>query len=126
MSSYVIAAPEALAEASGDLTEIGEAIRAATGAAAPSTTGIVAAAGDEVSAAIARVFGSYAEEFQALSAQTTLFHGQFVRALSAAAATYTATEAANVSPLQALFAPIEGLFGRPQFVGCLLYTSRCV
>jgi hypothetical protein len=126
MSSYVIAAPEALAEASGDLTEIGEAIRAATGAAAPSTTGIVAAAGDEVSAAIARVFGSYAEKFQALSAQTTLFHGQFVRALSAAAATYTATEAANVSPLQALFAPIEGLFGRPQFVGPRIATVGAV
>jgi hypothetical protein len=131
MSSYVIAAPEALAVASGDLTGIGEAIRAASAAAAPSTTGIVAAAGDEVSAAIASVFGSYAEEFQTLSAQTTLFQGQFVRALSAAAATYAAAEAANVSPLQALvqqaeslrlFAPIEGLIGRPLFVGPRIAT----
>jgi hypothetical protein len=130
MSSYVIAAPEALAEASGDLTEIGEAIRAAAGAAAPSTTGIVAAAGDEVSAAITRIFGSFAEEFQALSAQTTLFHGQFVRALSEAAATYTAAEAANVSPLQALeqeaqslLAPIEGLFGLPWLNGAGAWTG---
>jgi hypothetical protein len=50
MSSYVIAAPEAIALASGDLTGIGEAIKEATAAAAPSTTGFVAAAGDEVSA----------------------------------------------------------------------------
>jgi PE family/Lipase (class 3) len=120
MSSYVVAAPEALAAASGDLTGIGEAIRAATAAAESSTTGIVAAAGDEVSAAIARVFGGYAQEFQTLSAQTTLFHGQFVNALSMAAATYAAAEAANVSPLRALvnqvdslglYAPIERLIG---------------
>ncbi|MGA7052097.1 MAG: PE family protein, partial [Mycobacterium sp.] len=68
MSSYVIAATEALAVASGDLTGIREAIGAASAAAAPSTTGIVAAAGDEVSAAIAGLFGSYAQEFQTLSA----------------------------------------------------------
>ena len=52
MSSYVIAAPEAFAAVSGDLTGIGEAIKGAAAEAAPSTTGIVAAAGDEVSAAI--------------------------------------------------------------------------
>ncbi len=52
MSSYLIAAPEALATASADLSGIGEAIREATAAAAPSTTGIAAPALDEVSAAI--------------------------------------------------------------------------
>ena len=36
--------------------------------AASSTTGIVAAGRDEVSAAIARLFGSYGQDFQALSA----------------------------------------------------------
>ena len=53
-SSYVVVEPEALAAASGDLTGIEEAIKGAAAAAAPSTTGIPAAAGDEVSAAIAR------------------------------------------------------------------------
>jgi PE family len=55
MSSYPITAPEALASASADLSGIGEAIRHATSAAAPSTTtttGIIAPAADEVSAAI--------------------------------------------------------------------------
>ncbi len=124
MSSYMIAAPDAFAVASGDLTGIEAAIKGAAAAAAPSTTGIVAAAGDEVSAAIASLFGGYAEEFQTLSAQATLFHAQFVRALSAAGAAYAAAEAANVSPLRALlqqaeslgvFSPIERLLGRPLF-----------
>jgi len=126
MSSYVIAAPEALAAASADLTGIGEAIKGAAAAAAPSTTGIVAAAGDEVSAAIASLFGSYAQEFQTLTAQTTAFQAQFERALSAAAGAYAAAEAANVSPLRALlqqaenlglFSPIELLIGRSLFGG---------
>ncbi|KAA1252129.1 PE family protein [Mycobacterium simiae] len=124
MSSYVIAAPEALAAASGELTGIGEAIRGAAAAAAPATTAIVAAAGDEVSAAIANLFGNYAQGFQALSAQTTAFHAEFVRALSAAGAAYAAAEAANVSPLRTLLqkveslgvlSPIERLLGRPLF-----------
>ena len=124
MSSYVIAAPEAFAVASGDLTGIGEAIKGAATAAAPSTTGIVAAAGDEVSAAIANLFGGYAQEFQTLTARATLFQAQFVRALGAAGAAYAAAEAANVSPLQTLeqqaeslgvFSPIERLIGHPLF-----------
>ncbi|ORB56363.1 PE family protein [Mycobacterium persicum] len=125
MSSYVITAPEAIAVASGDLTGIGEAIKGAAAAAAPSTTGLIAAAGDEVSAAIASLFGGYAREFQALSAQTTtLFQAEFVRALTTAGVAYAAAEAANVSPLQTLaqqaerlgvFAPVERLIGHPLF-----------
>jgi hypothetical protein len=124
MSSYVIAAPVAFAEASEDLTGIREAITGAAAGAAPSTTGIVAAAGDEVSVAIANVFGSYAKEFQTLTARTMLLQAQFVRALSAAGAAYAAAEAANVSPLQTLeqqveslgvLSPIERLIGHPLF-----------
>lgn len=124
MSSYLLVAPEALDVASGDLSGIGEAIKDAAEAAAPSTTGIVAAAADEVSAAITNLFGGYAQEFQALSARAAQFHAQFVRALNAAAAAYAAAEAANVSPLQALeqqvensglLAPIERLTGHPVF-----------
>jgi hypothetical protein len=48
MSSFVIASPEVLASASQDLSGIGSAIRAANVAAAPSTTSVVAAAGDGV------------------------------------------------------------------------------
>src|SRR5580693_3517744 len=72
MSSYVIAAPEALATASADLTGLGETIRAANAAAATSTTGLAAAAGDEVSAAIAGLFGNFGQEFQAPSAHSAV------------------------------------------------------
>ena len=126
MSSYVIAAPQALAAAAGDLTGIREAIRAATAVAAPSTTGIAAAAGDEVSAAIASLFGGFAEDFHALTAQTTLFHAQFVGTLSAAGAAYAGAEFRNVSLLvqglqqlfffdQGIFSPFTYLTGQPLF-----------
>ena len=69
MSSFLNVAPEALASASADLSGIGEAIREATSAAAPSTTGILPPALDEVSAAISRLFGGYGQQFQSLSAQ---------------------------------------------------------
>src|ERR1700704_3225661 len=121
MSSYLIATPEAFAAASSDLTGIGSAIRAANAAAAGSTTQVLAAAGDEVSGAISALFGSYAQQYQALSAQTALFHDQFVQALSSGGLMYAATEAANASPLQTLEqdllgvinAPTNALFGRP-------------
>ena len=99
MSSYVIAATEAFGVVSGDLTGIEEAIKGAAAAATPSTTGIVAAAGDEVSAAITTLFDRYAQEFQALTAQATLFHDRFVGALSGAGASYATAEATNVSLL---------------------------
>ena len=109
MSTYVIAAPEHFAVASGDLTGLGEAIDGTAAAAAPLTTRIAVAAGDLVSAAIAKFFGSYAQEFQALSAQAAQFHAEFVRALTAAGAAYAAAEAVNVSPLQALQQRVQNL-----------------
>jgi hypothetical protein len=125
MSSYVIAEPEAVALASEDLTGIGETIKGATAAAAPSTTELVAAAQDEVSAAIANVFGGYAEEFQTLTAHAAQFHAQFGHALSTAGAGYAAAEASNVSLLvkglqqqffdQGFFSPFIYLTGQPLF-----------
>ena len=124
MSSFLIAAPEALASASADLSGIGEAIRSATSAAAPSTTSVVAAAQDEISAAISKLFGGYGQEFQALSAQAGLFHGSFLQALTSGRNAYAAAEAANASPLQAVmqtaqamdpFSPVLTLTGRPLF-----------
>ena len=124
MSSFLNIAPEALAGASSDLSGIGEAIRDATSAAAPSTTGIVPPALDEVSAAITRLFGSYGQQFQSLSAQGSLFHGQFVQLLSSARGAYSGAEAANASPLSGLLGQAQGtaitgpialLTGRPLF-----------
>jgi PE family len=55
---------------------------------------VVAAGADEVSTAIAAVFGAHAEGYQALSAQAASFHDQFVQALNAGAGAYASTEAA--------------------------------
>jgi PE family len=81
--SYVIAVPELMTSAATDLTTIGSALTAAKAAAPTPTTGILVAAEDEVSAAIAAAF-----------------HEQFAQALTAGAGSYVGVEAANVSPLQ--------------------------
>jgi hypothetical protein len=60
VSWSVIAAPEVLVGASGDLNGIGSAVRAANAAASAATTRVVSAAGDEVSTAIAALFSSHA------------------------------------------------------------------
>jgi hypothetical protein len=109
MSSYVIAASETFAVATEDLAGIGEGIKGAFAVAAPSTTGIVVAAGDQVSAAIAGLFGGYAQEFQTLSALTATFHAQFVGTLSAAGAAYAAAEAVAASSLRPLELEAQGV-----------------
>jgi PE family protein len=96
MSTLVVAVPDAIAVASGELTGVEEALRDAAAAAAPPTTGIVAAAEDEVSAAIADYFGGYADEFHAVTAQAGVFHTRFVSALNRSGAAYAAGEAGNV------------------------------
>ena len=63
--SFVFAAPEAVAAAASNLAGIGSSISAANAAAAAPTTGVLAAAEDEVSTAIATVFGAHARGFRA-------------------------------------------------------------
>ena len=113
MSSYVIAEPEAVAAASRDLSGIGSAIKEAHAAAAASTTQVLAAGEDEVSAAIAKLFGAYAQDYQALGARTALFHEQFMQALHSGAGAYAASEAANALQVSAVFSPWKTQTGRP-------------
>jgi hypothetical protein len=98
--SFVVAAPEIMTSAAKDLANIGSALTAANGAAATQTTGVLAAAEDEVSAAIAALFSAHGQGFQALSAHAAGFHDQFVQALTAGAGSYVGAEAANASLLQ--------------------------
>lgn len=72
--SFVIAAPDLVAMATEDLAGIGASLTAANAAAAVPTSGLLAAAGDEVSAAIAKPFGAYGQEYQAVLAQVEAFH----------------------------------------------------
>ena len=82
--SLVIATPDVMAAAATDLADIGSTLSEASAAAAAPTTGVLAAAEDEVSAAIAAVFSAHGQGFQTLSAQAAAFHRQFVQALSGA------------------------------------------
>ncbi|MCV7098844.1 PE family protein, partial [Mycobacterium palustre] len=119
--SFVIAIPESVTEAATNLKSVASAITAAHAAAAGPTTGVLAAAGDEVSAAIAALFSQHASNYQTLGAQAAAFHTQLVRALDASAGAYAATEAANANPLQTLQqgilelinAPTNSVLGRP-------------
>ena len=119
--SFVIATPEMLAAAAADWANIGSTISEANTAAAALTTGLVPAAEDEVSQAVAALFGGYAQDYQALSAQAAAFYERLVRALNTGAASYTGAETANGSLLQnveqdalsLVNAPTEALLGRP-------------
>ncbi len=115
--SFVVTIPEALAAVATDLAGIGATIGPANAAAAVPTTTVLAAAADEVSAAMAALFSGHAQAYQALSAQAALFHEQFVRALTAGAGSYAAAEAASAAPLEGVLdvinAPALALLGRP-------------
>ena len=94
--SYVTVVPEAVTAAASDLANIGSTISEADPAAAAPTTSVVAAAEDEVSTAIAALFGSHAQQFQALSAEAAAVHASSLQALTGGAASYVKAEAANV------------------------------
>ncbi len=107
--------PQLINTAAGSVAEIRSAIGAAKAAAAGPTTGVAAAAADEVSAAAAKLFGSYAQEYQAALNQASTFHEDFAAALASAGNAYAAAEAANASAISgalgALTAPVRSLLG---------------
>ncbi|REX85824.1 PE family protein, partial [Mycobacterium tuberculosis] len=94
--SFVIAAPEVIAAAATDLASLESSISAANAAAAANTTALLAAGADEVSTAVAALFGAHGQAYQALSAQAQAFHAQFVQTLRTGAASYMLAEATNV------------------------------
>jgi hypothetical protein len=88
----MIAEPQLIATAAADAAGIGSTLNQARAAAAAQTTGVVAAAEDEVSAVTASFFNAYGQEYQALLGQANAFHEQFVGALGAAANAYAQAE----------------------------------
>ncbi|OBI52744.1 PecA family PE domain-processing aspartic protease [Mycobacterium sp. E787] len=97
--SFIIAAPEMLTDAAKGLAHIASTISAANAAAAAPTTGIVASAADEVSAAVAAMLSQHGTAYQELCEQATAFHTEFVETLRGTAGAYLAAEAANASRL---------------------------
>ncbi|OBK14155.1 PE family protein [Mycobacterium asiaticum] len=92
--------PQIVSTVTANIDRIGSTIRAASAAAAAPTSGLVAAAADEVSAAIANLFGTHGQEFQAVVNQVEAYHGQFQQNLAAAANAYVQTETAAVNSLR--------------------------
>ena len=118
MSSFLIAAPEALATASADLSAMGETIRQATTVAAPST--MADCAGGLWMRCRRRLRSCLAgcrRGFQALSAQSALFHGQFVQLLSSGGAAYVGAEAANAAAAAAAAVPTAAAAGPADGLG---------
>ncbi|OBI92216.1 PE domain-containing protein [Mycobacterium sp. 1245805.9] len=95
--SFLVATPEMVSAAAASLAKIGTTLGEATSAAAGSTTSVVAAGADDVSAAISRLFGLYGQRFQALIAQAATFNNEFSNLLNDGAAAYLGTEIANAA-----------------------------
>ncbi|MCV7078466.1 PE family protein, partial [Mycobacterium szulgai] len=115
--SFVIAVPDVLSTAASDLAGIGSALDSAGAAAAAHTTGLLAAAQDEISVAIAELFGAHGQAYQSASAQAAAFHQQFVQTLTGSAGSYATAESAAAQPLQSLLDVVNAQFvaqtGRP-------------
>jgi hypothetical protein len=95
--SLVIAEPDILAGAAGELQSINAAMRAGNAAAAVPTTSVVPAAADLVSLLTASQFAAHARLYQEIGAQAAAVQEQLATMLGISAGSYAATEAANMS-----------------------------
>jgi PE family len=102
--SFVIS-PEWVQAAAQDLEGLRSALLEASDSTAAVTTKIAPAAADEISAAVAAMFGGWGDEFQVISAQTQAFHADFVRTLNSSVGAYLNAESAIVGQLLAGGAP---------------------
>jgi PE-PPE domain/PE family len=97
--SILFARPDVLAAAAADLADVGSSVRDANAAASALTTEILAPAEDEVSTAVAGLFGKFAQQFQALGEHAASFHDDFVQGLRAGAGSYVAAETSSAAAL---------------------------
>lgn len=98
--SHVIATPQALADAAGNLAKIGSTIKAANSNAGPGLAGVVAPGADPVSAYLMALFSVHAQTYQVAGSHAATLHDQFVQVLQESAGAYAKTEAANALPMQ--------------------------
>ncbi|WP_066916189.1 PE domain-containing protein [Mycobacterium interjectum] len=98
--SFVVVAADVIQTAAADVAQIGSALSAGNLAAAIPTTELAAAGADEVSAAVAALFGAHAREYQAAAARAATYSERLVRTLGAAAASYAAAEAGIATSMQ--------------------------
>jgi hypothetical protein len=111
--SLLSVVPDLVSEASGNLQNLGSALRSATAAAASQTTAIAAPAEDQVSLAVAALLGTHGQEFQTINAEAAAFHDEFVSRLIGSAAQYAGAELTNAQQMLAntVTAPAQALLG---------------
>ena len=109
--------PQLVETAAANVAEIRSAIGAAKAAAAGPTTGVAAAAADEVSAATAQLFGTYAKDYHAVLARAAAFHEEFAAALASAGNAYKAAEAANASAISGVAPTLTSAVVQPPLQG---------
>jgi hypothetical protein len=139
--TYVVTQPQMLAPAAADVAGIGSSVKATNSVVAGRTTGVVAAAVDEVSAATATLFNSHAQEFQAILKQGAAFHDGFAQALAAAGSAYAEAEAANAaatnvtlvtggsgnpSPPQSYVNAVVTKYVTPNFPAFMVYDAQAL
>ncbi len=125
--SFVNVLPEYVAAAASDLARIGSLVGTANAQAAGATTSVLAAGGDEVSEAIAELFGAHAVEYQSISTRMAAFHDDFVQTMRAGVASYAAAEVGNAAPLQAVEQAALQLINAPtqSWFGASVDRQRC-
>lgn len=99
---HVITQPQLMAAAAADVAGIGSAISEANAVASGLITDVAVAGADEVSAAAAALFSTYAEGFRAVINEAASFHDRFARALAGAENAYAQAESANAAALTAM------------------------
>lgn len=110
--SFVTAAPEYLSAAATDLADIGSVISGANTAAIATTSNVPPQALTRCRRP-SRRFSAHGQAYQALSAEVTSFHQQFVQLLHGSAGQYAVAEAAAANPLQAVEQDILGVINTP-------------
>jgi hypothetical protein len=93
--SFVSMTPGPVGDAAQHLAGVHSSLAHTTSVVAAPTSGVAAAGQDEVSLAMASLFGVLGHQFQALSTQAQAFHAQFVGLMHAGVDEYVATEAAG-------------------------------
>ncbi|ORW02352.1 hypothetical protein AWC13_04365 [Mycobacterium kubicae] len=96
-----------------DLAGIGNSIAEVNSNIAADTTEVPPAAADQVSALVASLFGTHAQEYQAIGSQMAAVHDQIVQNLISGAGAYATSEAANAAQIAsgAVNAPVQSLLG---------------
>jgi hypothetical protein len=97
--SFVITEPELVQGAAQNLAGIRSSLAEATSTATGPTTGIAAAAQDEISVAVSSLFGDFGQQFHALNAQAQAFHAEFENLLSSGASAYVSAETNGAASL---------------------------